>query len=129
MRITTVEEKRVSEVREPQAQERREQESQSQQIPQQILSSDLLKEISKITNLVYFVGIIEGIKPLSERVDVLGIRTADGEMVPPVLCQKNEKFTPKIGEKIVCLGKFKIIKGETYIQIGEVYFDNKGIQQ
>ena len=127
MRITTVEEKQVSEVREPQVQERREQES--QQIPQQFLNSDLLKEISKITNLVYFVGIIEGIKPLSERVNVLGVRTADGEMVPPVLCQKNESFTPKIGEKIVCLGKFKIIKGETYIQMGEVYFDNKGIQQ
>lgn len=127
MRITTVEEKQVSEVREPQAQVKREQES--QQIPQQLLNSDLLKEISKITNLVYFVGIIEGIKPLSERVNVLGVRTADGEMVPPVLCQKNESFTPKIGEKIVCLGKFKIIKGETYIQMGEVYFDNKGIQQ
>lgn len=127
MRITTVEEKQVSEVQEPQVQEKREQES--QQIPQQLLNSDLLKEISKITNLVYFVGIIEGIKPLSERVDVLGVRTADGEMVPPVLCQKNESFTPKIGEKIVCLGKFKIIKGKTYIQMGEVYFDNKGIQQ
>ena len=127
MRITTVEEKQVSEVQEPQVQEKREQES--QQIPQQFLNSDLLKEISKITNLVYFVGIIEGIKPLSERVDVLGVRTADGEMVPPVLCQKNESFTPKIGEKIVCLGKFKIIKGKTYIQMGEVYFDNKGIQQ
>ena len=129
MRITTVEEPKVSEAQEPQVRERREQESQSQQIPQQLLNSDLLKEISKITNLVYFVGIIEGIKPLSERVDVLGIKTADGEMVPPVLCQKNEKFIPKIGEKIICLGKFKIIKGETYIQMGEVYFDNKSIQQ
>jgi hypothetical protein len=124
-----VEEPKVSEVQEPQVRERREQESQSQQIPQQLLNSNLLKEISKITNLVYFVGIIEGIKPLSERVDVLGIKTAGGEMVPPVLCQKNEKFIPKIGEKIICLGKFKIIKGETYIQMGEVYFDNKGIQQ
>ena len=129
MRITTVEEPKVSEAQEPQVRERREQESQSQQIPQQLLNSDLLKEISKITNLVYFVGTIEGIKPLSERVDVLGIKTADGEMVPPVLCQKNEKFIPKIGEKIICLGKFKIIKGETYIQMGEVYFDNKSIQQ
>ena len=129
MRITTVEEKQVSEVREPQAQVKREQESQSQQIPQQILSSDLLKEISKIANLVYFVGIIEGIKPLSERVDVLGIRTADGDPLPPVLCQKNKNFIPKIGEKVVCLGKIKIIKGETYIQMGEVYFDGKGIQQ
>lgn len=129
MRITTVEEKQVSEVREPQAQERREQKNQNQQIPQQILSSDLLKEISKIANLVYFVGIIEGIKPLSERVDVLGIRTADGDPLPPVLCQKNENFIPKIGEKVVCLGKIKIIKGETYIQMGEVYFDGKGIQQ
>ena len=48
---------------------------------------------------------------------------------PPVLCQKNKNFIPEIGEKVVCLGKIKIIKGETYIQMGEVYFDGKGIQQ
>ena len=122
MRITTVEEKQASEALEQQEQKR------EPENHQQLLNSDILKELGKITNLVYFVGIIEGIKPLSERVDVLGVRTLDGELVPPVLCQKNEKFIPKIGERLACFGKFKIIKSIVYIQMGEVFFESSNSQ-